>query len=903
MRILRDHLKIVFGRVKPEMLISCIKFKHYGGDIDRPVFTVSGSKLSSSAYVHYSGSIYKNLTYEETEARYLDMIEVIERRKKLGGSGTLFALLPEYTCRVLRELDGEIVCRQEEVLNWRDCYFTLGQDLLTSAHLAYMCCCEERTVSDFAWPPMIRTDDLRLANVTGNGLAENHFHLTGSTRVFDLSWLCLMNHPERIKDFFEMRSKMSDEEFINNFFKVDLSGSESSGESDITLRWADRLYLACWLRAQLFKWIEKGKYDPYKDKKPGEELCNLLEIIKCRDLNDLFSEIEVLRFCKGASGGFGKTSFRLIDYAITNKVADGISPDRAARSLVGERALLFNALYRIFSRGVADYDEFVDFFYLYVLIKMKFRAEMIQVNGRNGFKNFARYQDRKDLIFEVFSEYNDEAKNLSVNESLKNGHVSSLEMRITPANEVSKQFDKILQTDKVIWQLGTSDPDGFGFTKEKTQDAPYFYVLHFPKLPEKPEDIVYFELFGHMISFDPRNNNVRSKTKVQAKVIATALEVYPWLGSRIRGIDACTYEIGCRPEVFATEFRFLRMRITHRIRGDFYVEEPSASRLCVTYHVGEDYMDVLDGLRAIDEVLTFLEMEPGDRLGHAMVLGIDAHDYYASKNRYIVLKKQDYLDNIVWAINKSRALGIELNISLLQELRVEADHLINEIYGTDFSFGDYYNGYRLRGDSPELYQNGIFDDDEYRRGYRYGMGDITGRYNFCRIQQRYRREELDDFRRGKPARIFWMYHFDKEVRDKGSTVVSRKVSEAYIKMACALQKGISGELVKHRIAIECNPSSNVLIGPFDRYELHPIFRFYPVAPKAGEEHQFVSVNTDDQGVFDTSLENEYALLLGALRSMKNEDGASLYNDDEMYGYLERLRKNGFSQAFAKSKKT
>lgn len=42
----------------------------------------------------------------------------------------------------------------------------------------------------------------------------------------------------------------------------------------------------------------------------------------------------------------------------------------------------------------------------------------------------------------------------------------------------------------------------------------------------------------------------------------------------------------------------------------------------MTYHTGEDFLDIVDGLRAIDEALLFLQMEKGERLGHAMALGV-----------------------------------------------------------------------------------------------------------------------------------------------------------------------------------------------------------------------------------------------------------------------------------------
>ena len=39
----------------------------------------------------------------------------------------------------------------------------------------------------------------------------------------------------------------------------------------------------------------------------------------------------------------------------------------------------------------------------------------------------------------------------------------------------------------------------------------------------------------------------------------------------------------------------------------------------------------------------------------------------------------------------------------------------------------------------------------------------------------------------------------------------------------------------------------------------------------------VSINTDDQGVFDTLLENEYALMALALKKKKDKDNHKIYD--------------------------
>lgn len=59
----------------------------------------------------------------------------------------------------------------------------------------------------------------------------------------------------------------------------------------------------------------------------------------------------------------------------------------------------------------------------------------------------------------------------------------------------------------------------------------------------------------------------------------------------------------------------------------------------------------------------------------------------------------------------------------------------------------------------------------------------------------------------------------------------------------------------------------------------------------------VSINTDAQGVFDTLLENEYALMVLALEKAKDEEGNKLYDIEDIYEWLNYVREMGIEQSF------
>ena len=99
------------------------------------------------------------------------------------------------------------------------------------------------------------------------------------------------------------------------------------------------------------------------------------------------------------------------------------------------------------------------------------------------------------------------------------------------------------------------------------------------------------------------------------------------------------------------------------------------------------------------------------------------------------------------------------------------------------------------------------------------------------------------------------------------------------------------------IAIETNPSSNISIGSFEKYEDLPLFNFSPMEQDVHTSVVNVSVNTDDRGVFATSLYHEFSLIAAALFKQKDKDGNRLWSNEAIYDYIDRLRSNGFYQRF------
>ena len=411
----------------------------------------------------------------------------------------------------------------------------------------------------------------------------------------------------------------------------------------------------------------------------------------------------------------------------------------------------------------------------------------------------------------------------------------------------------------------------------------------------------------------------RRDIEKRAYALTGLREKFPYVGERILGIDAAANEIGCRPEVFASVYRYLK---NHRYRYYTAKGVKKLPQLGATYHVGEDFLDLADGLRAIEEAILFLNLSYGDRLGHALALGIDVKEWYQVKHYRIALPIQDYLDNLVWIFHKIVQYDIRGFENLKEWIREEytatfgwlykenmqqgeVDEILREFLRKkkpeyyksnykeiDLGIFNYYNSWKLRGDDPKLYESGYFEENYYIQTQE----EFRVNFNYLK--------DIKDRQIPEVALLYYMYHFNRNIRKAGAKTKEIHVSDNYVEAVDAIQKIMQKMIAKRGISIETNPSSNYLIGTFRQYEKHPILQFYnkglihePEKIKACPQLS-VSINTDDQGVFSTSLENEYALLACALENVKDECGEIVYNKSDIYEWLDRIRIMGNEQSFA-----
>lgn len=873
----------------------------------------------------------KKIYYDDIDPRYLQdlmltyshefsdterRLQIIEIQNQLDdtrrdlisaqnpGKMNVFSVLFMHAPEILTFYENQVVCRYNRILEWNEITRGIGEDLLVLSMIVARDLRQGTICQNFCWSPVIGHNNTQLNKILKQGMADNHFHLRGSSPHFYISWIELMNNPGR-------------GDVLKSLDRLEESCRDKNKKSEVLIRRQPlrvlaaeaaliRYYLCCRIKNLPFNLFDGNDSSTGND--AIEQVKRLLAFPYQLESNIL----ELQTAIDSISAG-DETE----DYAGLFACSQYLESEAEYRILSGERWFIYSMLkeLRISKHGILR-GEF-NWFYAYLRIKNEIRAELVQVNELVGFENFQVYQSRKDWFSHTGNWQAAEGRlaRMAVRSVLNNAAIRFLEVRISPGKTAAENARNIQGYDEAIIQAYYKEDqiaaqvqaifhnDHSEFFRRKFSDDDlrnrFCYILHFTKMADEPvSDIEMMEC---------RHYQYRRTIKNMADEILRFRRDYPQYGRRVVGIDACAQEIGCRPEVYGRVFRMLK---NYSYLSDDFVLGCMLPQLKVTYHVGEDFLDLVDGLRAIDEAIRFLDMDCGDRLGHALALGVDAKGWYSFKNKQITISLQDYLDNIVWMHHSLVRYKIQEVNSLKGWLEEQYSRYFTYIYQNSlmellnaegqvqnllgrFDINTYFLAWLLRGDQPSLYKPGKFDEDKYK------LND----WDHYAVNSKFRVERNDIRHIPEVALLYHMYHYSRQARRNGRETKTIHVPDNYITGAALIQKAMREDVVSRGIGIETNPSSNVRISYLSGFNQHPIKNLYNSGLTKNEKELMecpqinVSINTDDQGIFSTKLENEYALLACALEQDTNPDGSLRYKKEFIYEWLNNIRKMGLRQSF------
>ncbi|WP_421228396.1 antiviral RADAR system adenosine deaminase RdrB [Aeromonas enteropelogenes] len=383
-----------------------------------------------------------------------------------------------------------------------------------------------------------------------------------------------------------------------------------------------------------------------------------------------------------------------------------------------------------------------------------------------------------------------------------------------------------------------------------------------------------------------------------------------------RGLDVAGDENALKIEWFAPALRWLRSGLKPRPDG-----ERAGTGFHLSIHAGEDYAHPASGMRHIDETVRFCEMREGDRLGHALALGI-VPKQWTTRQGEMLLPLDEHLDNLVWLWHHASVLSGVLSLAQqvlpLFERRIMRfwrlsrwwqvpDWMVEDDHGCNGKAAvaqvANFEIAPLRHATP----NDLYQAWWLRRNCHYRLSKVSDGWpvtsqELCALpdyQELSERRTLSSqlyqarhdwlaslteaplviVRMGDEAASHAGFH-PKLGRKADENILEDVDTPAELDFMHALQDWLLTEYDKLGLIIEANPTSNVYIARLKSHAEHPIFRWYPPDESALESGAAanlyglrrgpvrVLVNTDDPGIMPTTLRTEFLLLREAALELK-----------------------------------
>lgn len=299
-----------------------------------------------------------------------------------------------------------------------------------------------------------------------------------------------------------------------------------------------------------------------------------------------------------------------------------------------------------------------------------------------------------------------------------------------------------------------------------------------------------------------------------------ALQHQPSLLQHIRGVDLASVERDEPLWISAgllADFRAAMRDLPGRPPG-------------LTLHVGEDFRHLATGLRLVAEPFAWAMIERGDRLGHALALGLDV-DRWVTEHPRVLLPRWDRLLDLFWMWDGAERRTCSLDTpSVSREILALQVAIWPDLVPLEPT--QLVSLWRDLGDPRTL---------RVDLGY---PGQIR---------------EPDDQRLLRLHRYLW----DSDTRTRAGAIVDVPTTEADRTALESLRRALFTELARWQVAVEVNPSSNLLVADRRGILDQPMFRIRPIDPKEPRAIPIV-LCSDDPLTFATRLADEYAYAWAAM---------------------------------------
>lgn len=769
------------------------------------------------------------------------------------------------------------------------------------------------------WPAGLGVQHHNLAIRLSVPLVENHVHLGGVLGTLDL-WIDILDSRSRRPRLRQMRGSMGQ------------LGDETLGP--LLVRRLERARV-------LRDLVEVLAGEPHSSPPP----VFWSETARER-LDDEIRLERLLGLTEMERGS--RASYAAIAFADCRPIPYLLSPTRerfrqeadrgASANLLLERSLLVRSFCALLSSDRKD-RWLGSLLTIYLVSQNLFHQAVTRQGDRIGLGHFLQWYD---AAARDPSPRQDRRRQVRVLERVSRGGFDRVEGRVTPDPKQIRSWIAAFRKAS-FWQAeGAELGKDFGL------------VCHFikesdPRLTDR-EDLSRNRVESSVSRL--RHRALRDKIRHQSYQLEHLRSIVAEAAVAVVGIDAARGEGDAPPEVFAPAFRFLRRQLPEGgARGKPCGEgRHQVPPLRATFHVGESFDHPLTGLRRIHEAMLFLNLRPGDRLGHGLALGLDPGAWLEACGASPSTCREQLFDDLVWMVWMLRRLGEQKLVSTRMLERIQG--LRDTLYGDLFvpshtSILDLGTAWQSRWMDPEDvfgilhafgWENGVPPEGERSERDQRLAGNLRScrRIGRCKLRwkkrgceedlctaceqgawkrspavidvafSRRRRKwrlatvDLDWLFSGDVARAtlryLWCYHFDPLYFQRGQVSVEWPEDLEWEPAFRVLQKAVVREVEKRVLTVEACPTSNQGIGGIRDLGQHPLFRLR--GPDPGGERSdagaSVLIGTDDPGIFATSLPGEYA----AVAQAAEKRGAG---DEQILEWIDRLKRASEEATFLRSR--
>jgi len=408
------------------------------------------------------------------------------------------------------------------------------------------------------------------------------------------------------------------------------------------------------------------------------------------------------------------------------------------------------------------------------------------------------FKDSDQLIKENFRPFKD-----------KND--SYIEVRLSPEGEALKYWHKKLYT-----------PD--------RNHKSVFFIVHYKKF-DSPKD---FQGFEGLKNFILEQNKA-------TKELFSFLKREKEIAELIVGFDAASIEYWTPPWIYRVLFKFWELFFKLKFNRE----------IIFTYHAGEDFIDLVSGLKQVYEARYFLKVH---RLGHAMALGVNVERYIYRYQR-VIIRPIFYFYHLLWLYHMT---------TNFEKLTSYKSHVLNELdrFIERYELNEVVRQYNVSITIDVFFKNlyeslGFFDflflksfvNREFskilKEAHRLVFPEIEKAHAFSKIALNIHKllsNRRNEFEEINPV-------FSSKVKD-----------DVQLEFLTALQSVIKDFIKKEKVVIEVCPSSNVILYNIKSFRDHPLL--------FDNDGLILTVNTDNPLLLNTNIQLEYAILDKVMGSSK-----------------------------------